>query len=125
MQDISKSSIANKHDDIPIAIDTEAVMKLWLSEVYMNNLPKTIRFTIYMKILELLADMLSYAYAARFNKEERKVHLDKYLHSLKCVEAYTRVIHESGFLPDRRCQHLTERYNKMSKQAVTWRNYTR
>lgn len=34
-------------------------MKLWLNEKYVNNLPRTIRFTVYLKILELLADMLS------------------------------------------------------------------
>lgn len=125
MSNVGKPSCASRHDDIPIAVDTEAVMKLWLTEAYVNNLPKTIRFTIYMKILELLADMLSYAYSARFDKEARKANLDKYLHCLKCVEAYTRVIHEAKFLSHGRSQHLSDMYEKLSKQAVSWRNYTR
>ena len=125
MADQSKSSCANRRDDIPIAIDTEVVMKLWLNEKYVNNLPRTIRFTVYLKILDLLADMLSCAYSARFDKENRKTHLDKYINDLQCVKSYTRIIHESGFLTHGRSHHLTEQYSLLSKQAVNWRNYTR
>lgn len=125
MSIVGKPLAANKREDIPIAIDTEEVMKLWLTKAYEGNLSKVVRYALLPKIIEKLADMIASAYAARFNKEERVKHLDRYLHDLQCVKSYTRVIHESGCLSHGRSHHLFEKYEKMSKQAMAWRSYTR
>jgi len=125
MSNVAEPLTGDRHNDIPLAIDTENVMKIWLSDAYSNNLPKIVRHTIYQDILKMLASMVSDVYQARFQKEERKAHLDRFLYKLQSVKSYTRVIHESCFLSHGKAHHLFEKYDKMSKQAVTWRNYTR
>ena len=78
MSIVGKPLAANKREDIPIAIDTEEVMKLWLTKPYESNLSKVVRYALLPKIIEKLADMIANAYAARFNKEERAKYLDRY-----------------------------------------------
>ena len=118
-----QTTLPSRKDDLPIGRDTEFILKEWIR--IQNDIPKVSRHTIGPIILTMLAAMVSDVYFANSIKDERKYHLTNYIARLQSVKSLTRAIHESQGISHKRAAYLSRLYEKVSQQAVKWKNYSR
>ena len=118
-----QTTLPSRKDDLPIGRDTEFILKEWIR--IQNDIPKVSRHTIVPIILNMLAAMVSDVYFANSIKDERKYHLTNYIARLQSVKSLTRAIHESQGISHKRAAYLSRLYEKVSQQAVKWKNYSR
>lgn len=118
-----QATLPSRKDDLPIGRDTEFILKEWIR--IQNDIPKVSRHTIVPIILNMLAAMVSDVYFANSIKDERKYHLTNYIARLQSVKSLTRAIHESQGISHKRAAYLSRLYEKVSQQAVKWKNYSR
>jgi len=116
-------TLPSRKYDLPIGRDTEFILKEWMR--IQADLPKVARHTILPIILNMLAAMVSDVYFANSIKEERKHHLTNYIARLQSIKSLTRALHESQALSHKRAAYLSRLYEKVSEQAVKWKNYSR
>lgn len=118
-----QTTLPSRKDDLPIGRDTEFILKEWIR--IQNDIPKVSRHTIVPIMLNMLAAMVSDVYFANSIKDERKYHLTNYIARLQSVKSLTRAIHESQGISHKRAAYLSRLYEKVSQQAVKWKNYSR
>lgn len=129
-----------KQTDLPIGRDTEYLLKMWMEKSLVDSLPKVFRHALYPQILKTIAQMISDVYFANSIKEEKKEHLQRYIARLQMLKVYTRALHETRVkqtidkddkqknwfgLSHKKASLFFDLYEKLLKQAVTWKNYTR
>ena len=129
-----------KQTDLPIGKDTEYLLKMWMEKSLVDSLPKVFRHALYPQVLKTIAQMVSDVYFANSIKEEKKEHLQRYIARLQMLKVYTRALHESRVkqtvdkdgkqknwfgLSHKKASLFFDLYEKLLKQAVTWKNYTR
>ena len=129
-----------KQTDLPIGRDTEYLLKMWMEKSLVDSLPKVFRHALYPQVLKTIAQMVSDVYFANSIKEEKKEHLQRYIARLQMLKVYTRALHETRVkqtideddkqknwfgLSHKKASLFFDLYEKLLKQAVTWKNYTR
>ena len=89
---------------------------------YSSRVPKPIRFGEYGRAVSMSLDALDAIYVANSDTKERPAALTRILQLLGGVRSRVRLLSELGYVPPRKQTHLMLVLDKISKQALGWRN---
>ena len=90
--------------------------------IYINNVPKTMRFSLYQDACKASLKIIDEVYLANKYKTERVKHLNLLLDYLQMVRSRIRLLGETKGLSIKQTTTLMNFAEEISKQATGWRN---
>ena len=104
---------------------TEVLLTKLTERSIIDNMPKTFRYTIYPQMLREATEMLSLVYHAQTDKEERRMHLRRYLGRLEALKAYMRLAHKRQMVTHGQYNDIDVLLEDVGKQATAWKRSTK
>ena len=107
-------------ENLQIYRDTYELCKQMYS--YSKDVQKYARYGEYGRAVSMSLEALDLIYVANSDQQERIASLTRYLQLIGGIKSRVRLFGELGVLPVKRTVNLMYLIDKVSKQAIGWRN---
>lgn len=107
-------------EKLQIYLDTYKLVEVLYR--HMSNVPKAYRYGEYGRASSMSFEALDMIYVANSSQEERPAALTRYLQLIGGVRSRMRLMSEMKILPPKMSVNVQFLLDKVSRQAIGWRN---